>query len=241
MNIERKPQTQPKNKQGTKEEIGFWANIVFACTSVIFAIMTGYALIQQNDIQKEVLKIQRQTQQPLFKIQYMLEDSDNDDYYDTNTITIYNEGYSVKHIQNIMIQTFYVVEIFHNNTIKQFQFEINGFYNTRMHTNNLVGELLVCYTTDNEAYYSSLYDEAIKETRLREGSYHINKFNLIKIEYEDAIGDNNVEYYQNDMPIIELNYTKINNDTYNKNKMFVVNKFTFADLLKYIEENEQGM
>lgn len=199
-------------------EWGDIANIIIAVASVATAIVTTIVLCKQY-------KLQVNSYQPLFLINYTYEDKDNDSKAETVVIHIHNEGHTVKYISSPSIRTCFLVKQDSNRRTKGRLFEIGNYYRYGSFHKNLTGIIRDGYSKKNLSKYQEIY------RNVKERGSLLYKFDLIKIEYIDINGFNKARYFKNSEPISKKEYNRYLAKIENQGDIFSISQVKVGDLV----------
>ena len=212
---------------GGLSEWGDIANIIIAVASVATAIVTAIVLYKQYELQIS-------TNQPLFRINVLYEDYDKDNKTDTERIQIYNDGAPVKYISSPSIRTLFLLKIASKKENKHFIkcYEFINYCRYGKFHKNLKGIIRDGYAPNNLSKYQTLCND-INNYSDQDIKYSLTKLFIIKIEYIDVNGVNNVRYFANNEPIKKKQYNKIVSMIENTDAEFSISTIKAKDLLEF--------
>lgn len=186
----------------------------------------------QKDIQQKELEyldkqimLQKLNFEPRFQIKSELKKTVSETFYDTEFISIENDGYYISEFKS-SIETFYILKDYDKNLFKEtsFLFPINGFYacGSNMSSSsetNQKGELVTRFDFKNNLYFNNLYQETLLKSN-NQNNYSLFYLSFIKISYKDYENTAQIKYFCKEGAAYE-----ISKEEYDKRKAVPKNLF----------------
>lgn len=203
------------------------SNIVLGISSVFTAIFTAIVLRKQYILQMNSIQVDKMSKQPIFNISFSYIDTDNDNKYEDEILQIENECHIFKKINNIKVTTIFDISECSNHKL----FEIIGYFYRSTHYQSLKGLIYKSRGNNNNAKYMNVYLDVLALYKNHHRYVEISKYQMIKIEYKDIYGENNVCYFKDRSIIEEDLYNNIIKQICNQQNPIDIDKVTFSELL----------
>jgi hypothetical protein len=180
-------------------------------------IMALVVSITQVAISKSELEIHKNELLPIFRVDYNYLKPDTIEYYDTQVLTISNEGKPIKSFK-YDINTYYRFEISTRNSQTEILIPVQGFYFARFNTNNSTGKLLEAFGKGNNKIYHQLYLDCMSLTK-NDTYVFIDLVSVFKLSYIDINNKKCITYLDNGgHDISEWDYLQITQEKTRKFK-----------------------
>lgn len=161
------------------------SNFVLGISSFITAIVTAIVLIKQYMLQRKSYQIERKLKQPVFNIKLVTIDEDNDNKHDNEIMTIQNDGYIVKEISKITVNTIFDV----SERSKHNAFRIIGYFSLITMYQSLNGLIYKSRGLNNHAKFINVYLDALALYKEHRRYVELSVHHITKIEYTDIYGE----------------------------------------------------
>lgn len=207
--------------------LGDISNVLLGASSVLTAIFTAFALLKQYRLQKDTFIIDKSAKQPVFNITFDYIDADNDNKYEDVILQIYNEGYIVKQINSIKVTTIFDVSERSNHKL----FMIIGYFCRSTRYQSLNGLMYKSRGNNNHAKFMNIYLDVLDLYKIYHRYVEISVDHMIKIEYTDIYGENNVCYFKGRSIIGEEIYNSIFKQICNQHDPLDIDKVTTSELI----------
>ena len=176
-----------KKDENRTQSISAIATILTSITTAI----VGMATINIASKEAEREKLQRQ---PLYTVQFPLNDDDGDSFYENEEYIVLNEGEKTKGQTDVA--SFSFLEITYSNLANHSAAitklcPLNGYFGAAFFTSNLEGTVQYSsYSKNNNESFFRLYQEALKYGEDKPGvSILIEKKHFFLMEYTDIFGE----------------------------------------------------
>lgn len=204
------------------------SNFVLGISSFITAIVTAIVLIKQYMLQRKSYQIERKLKQPVFNIKLVTIDEDNDNKHDNEIMTIQNDGYIVKEISKITVNTIFDV----SERSKHNAFRIIGYFSLITMYQSLNGLIYKSRGLNNHAKFINVYLDALALYKEHRRYVELSVHHITKIEYTDIYGEKNVCCFKDRSNISEDVYNTILKQICNQQNPMDIDKVSFRELLE---------
>lgn len=183
--------------------------IFFETASYIILGLMGIILtINSNKVAKNEYQLHKAENTPLFKISVEPFYDSTTSKYNTEVLTIVNEGQAITK-KDIEISVYYTLEYDSLGFQTILKIPIYDYYFTSFSNNNFTGNLLTTLGVNNNSEYARVYNHFLN--RAHNGVfYFFNKIIFVRIKYNDIENEMGTKYFK----IETYNGIEISEDEY---------------------------
>ena len=193
------------------------SDFIVALATLITSVVACHLSYEQRKIVDTQLELMRREKQPIFEITQSIIDSDYDNVYDTECMTISIVKNEVKEICSIKCSTYYKVEKYYKSAT-EFRIDsviyvpVSGYFGSHGDPYGHSG-VVACDTTNNNYRSYILFREEClnKSMEERRVGYSCDKIDFIEISYQDIYGKDDTVYYEGTRRSTKEQYQYVDN------------------------------
>lgn len=186
------------DKKNGKKDWSVWANVASAVGTIIIGIVTIAIMRSQDDIQKRLMIMEENKNQPIFAVSEVEGMSIDSTIYDYEEFQIYNHGATVRKLEKVRPSVFIKLSFRQNDEIQNLYAPISDYYYFYCNTGSLTGE--IAHSLGTSIIHNRLnYAQNIYWGKSSDPSIELVNSELIKIytiTYIDIFGDTRTCYFK---------------------------------------------
>ena len=215
-------------------------SIVVGFSSIIATCVNAYLVCRQNKIAEEQATMQRNLNQPIFRVLTHLERDLDDGKFGSESLTIRNVGMQTLNPCHVDVRVFFRFTSSNGKERDSVFVEAYNYFTYACYGNTGDSEVYSASGPGNNRKYAQLYQEAIQDGKDGKDRvyYFLDKLILTRIEYEDIHADKHIVCFCNSTSLREDDYNRIVNHGEKCPVLPSLDRLTYSDLKKALLANK---